>query len=198
MCFSLHLTDEKASGYLYSFIIFSLISLIVNISITFLYYMIVRKVTKSKKLLKNTELNNRSCKLKKSVSIILFTNLICGFPISIIGIKNFSPNLNRHSFFLHFFFQGFFSIFGLFEINNNIYPWIIVFIIPLNSTLNPYIYSSNELFTIIQISKKHEDKEKENLIQKNLFEMKKSGILLFFFFVKNEFMNILFFKNKSY
>ena len=39
-------------------------------------------------------------------------------------------------------------------LNNEIYPWIIIVVMPINSLINPYIYSISEIVTFLKAKQK--------------------------------------------
>lgn len=53
--------------------------------------------------------------------VIILSNVTCWFPVSFLGTI---------------------SIFGYGNLNNTVYSWVVLVILPINTIINPYIYST--------------------------------------------------------
>lgn len=105
LCFSLHLTNDKNDGWIYSFFLFSILSVIIYVTICFLYYKISSIILKSGKILSKENKERRIQRFLKANVLIIVSNLMTWIPISIFGINQF-------------FFAKIFLIFFLIFIRN--------------------------------------------------------------------------------
>lgn len=86
VCLSLHITSEKVDGWLYSFINFSILSLVQISFIIVLYGFMIKKIFKSRLINKSQFEKRMKCLVRSSLFVFL-SNFICFVPISILGYQ---------------------------------------------------------------------------------------------------------------
>lgn len=59
------------------------------------------------------------------------------------------------------------TVFNLVHIDNSIYPWIVVLILPINSVLNPFIYSIKGFNKYLKIRKGQRAEKRLSKVKKN-------------------------------
>lgn len=52
---------------------------------------------------------------------------------------------------MSFFFEGILAVFYSNVVSNSVYNWITIILIPLNSSINPYIYSMSEIVKFVKL-----------------------------------------------
>lgn len=146
ICLSLHLTSEKFSGWLYSLIIFGQIPLLCHSILCFSYLKIVSEIKSTKGKLKDSKAKS-STTVIYVLFIMFLINTLSIMPVWLISrffSSFFSSNIHQ------FFFVGIFVSIKIVDFSNEIFLFILAFIIPLNSIFNPFIYSLNSIFYSIQ------------------------------------------------
>ena len=99
----------------------------------------------------NTELKNQRKSLSLNVYILAFSNILCWAPISILGyfllfaLVEFLLIVNQLKIEI-----GINSIISNVTMSDGVYIAIVGLLIPLNSLINPYIYSLNEMTMFIR------------------------------------------------
>ena len=120
LCLPFHLSAEKISGWEYSVSIFICLN---SVSFTFIlvaYLFMYQTVTKASNDVRSTRMNQHSTIAIRMIFIIL-TDFLCWFPVIIIGILSFTGHLH--------------------DPKGAAYAWIAVFVVPINSAINPLIYT---------------------------------------------------------
>ncbi|XP_061189737.1 relaxin receptor 1-like [Saccostrea echinata] len=119
ICISLPLSVVKKSGWQYSMAVFIGLNFLLFMGIFIgqiaIFYEVItvgRNVTCSRS--RKRELN-----LTKSLAAIVFTDICCWIPVGTIGLLTF----------------------GGISVSGEVYDWIIVIVLPINSALNPVIYN---------------------------------------------------------
>ncbi|XP_022097833.1 uncharacterized protein LOC110983144 isoform X2 [Acanthaster planci] len=123
VCLALPLTQDKFPGWEFSiafFLFFNMICfLVILINYTGIYLVArraSRKVRSSKK--------SQEVRMAGRMFLILCTDFLCWMPVIIMGIL---------------------SLAGVLVIPSTVYAWTAVFILPLNSALNPYLYTASTM-----------------------------------------------------
>lgn len=89
----MHINKSKEVKSIISFFVFGVLIFLLSLTISLFYFKILKIIRKSKKKMgKNISLDRN---VSKSIYLIIITNLICWFPISILG-KN---QKRKNSFF---------------------------------------------------------------------------------------------------
>ncbi|XP_072171884.1 G-protein coupled receptor GRL101-like [Diadema setosum] len=125
VCLALPLTKERVSGWEYSIAVFICTNFICFL-LTFLCYLTIYiSVRRShRRIVDMGAVNSRMMKeqitMTAKMALVVGTDFVCWMPIIIMGILASS---------------------GVADIPGDIYAWTAVFILPLNSSLNPYLYT---------------------------------------------------------
>ena len=122
VCLALPLTHDKPAGWQYSVAIFLVVNLIAFLFMALCYITIYTHVKYASKRLRRALKKSRmeEAQLAVRMAIVIISDLCCWMPIIIMG---------------------FLSLNGTVTIPATIYAWTAVFILPLNSSLNPYLYT---------------------------------------------------------
>ncbi|KAL7730155.1 hypothetical protein ACLKA6_009420 [Drosophila palustris] len=115
-CFPLHIHEAYSLGWQYSAIVFLGINLLLLIMIALLYTALLISIWRTRSA---TPLSLLDCEFAVRFFFIVLTDVLCWAPI--IAMK------------IWVFFQ--------YNISNDIYAWLVVFILPLNSAVNPLLYT---------------------------------------------------------
>ncbi|XP_055375347.1 relaxin receptor 2 [Condylostylus longicornis] len=116
MCFPLHIQERFSIGWEYSAFIFLGLNSFLLILITILYTALLLSILKTRKQAPCSILD---CEFAIRFFFIVLTDVTCWAPIIFMKIK----------------------VFLTFEISDDIYAWLVVFVLPLNSAVNPFLYT---------------------------------------------------------
>ncbi|XP_060597634.1 G-protein coupled receptor GRL101-like [Ruditapes philippinarum] len=120
VCIALPLSRDKPPGWMYSVSIFVGLNFGTFILVAFGQLSIFLELRKSsmggKKTLKSRK---RDLQVAKNLILVATTDFLCWFPIGLMGIMSLSG----------------------YSISGDVYAWTAVFILPLNSALNPFLYT---------------------------------------------------------
>ncbi|XP_071479549.1 G-protein coupled receptor GRL101-like [Diadema antillarum] len=133
VCLALPLTSQRPSGWLYSLSIFICANFVAFI-ITFWSYVAIflsvktsqRKVGKRSAKGREDKRLREEIKLATKMALIVGTDLLCWMPIIIMGLMSSAGSL---------------------DLPAEVYAWTAVFIMPVNSSLNPYLYTISTIYT---------------------------------------------------
>ncbi|XP_064630845.1 uncharacterized protein LOC135489423 [Lineus longissimus] len=139
VCLSLHLTSEPAPGWEYSVAIFLGLNLvafmIIAVLYTWMYVIIKRSVDMMKHKTSRKKGENKELVVARKMALIILTDFACWMPIIILGLA---------------------AISGKVTIPGDVYAWIAVFVLPINSAMNPILYTLSSLDLIKLICGKKE------------------------------------------
>ncbi len=124
VCLSLPLTSDRAPGWEYSISIFLGVNLVSIITILVCYIAIYIYAKRSAKQIRSTQGATKELKMAMKTFLIVATDMCCWFPIVIMG---------------------FLSLSGAVVIPPTAYAWIAVFVLPINSSINPYLYTISSI-----------------------------------------------------
>lgn len=104
------------------------------------------------------------------------------YPVSTANLRQM--NINFTVYYENFFSLWLIRVVSISKhigLNNSVYSWIVVFIVPINSVMNPFLYSSKEFQNNLKkkFDKKKEDRNKI-IYEKELLERGKSKIFINF------------------
>ncbi|XP_062615153.1 G-protein coupled receptor GRL101-like [Saccostrea cucullata] len=119
VCISLPLSVHRQLGWQYSMIIFIGLNFLIFLGIIFGQFLILYEVIKSGSNSQASNIRRREVTLAKSVVALVVTDLLCWIPIGIIGMLTFSGT----------------------DVTLEIYAWIKVLVLPVNSAINPILYT---------------------------------------------------------
>ncbi|XP_077977784.1 uncharacterized protein LOC144433352 [Glandiceps talaboti] len=118
VCLPLHIDDPKANGWEFSLLIFVCVNFTAFLFILCAYIVMFHKIRRSRTNLRSTK-ESQDLILLKRFSLIVATDFMCWMPIIIVK---------------------FVSLAGM-GINESVYAWIAIFVLPVNSALNPILYT---------------------------------------------------------
>ncbi|KAH9505538.1 hypothetical protein Btru_057521 [Bulinus truncatus] len=120
MCLGLPLTGSGEPGWMYSMAVFIILNFVMFILIAIGNVVIYRSLSNRKKLsIDNSSRREHEIDVAKQLFIIAVTNFLCWFPISVLGLMSIKGQI----------------------VSREMYAWLIVFVLPLNSAVNPMIYT---------------------------------------------------------
>ena len=117
--------DSKPAWY-FSIAIFLGINLLCFVVIFLCYICIFGYIRATHKQIKRSENQEEEIKIALKMAAIVGTDFICWFPVIVMGILSQT---------------------GLAVIPLEMYTWCVVFILPINSSLNPYLYTFASLIS---------------------------------------------------
>ena len=120
VCLALPLTDTRPAGWAYSVALFLFVNLAAFIVIVFCYGAIFMTVNRSGKNVGGGKNRSEELHLAVRMSLLIFTDFFCWMPIIIMGLLALTDKTT---------------------IPTETYVWTAVFVLPLNSALNPYLYT---------------------------------------------------------
>ncbi|XP_041471968.1 relaxin receptor 2-like isoform X3 [Lytechinus variegatus] len=114
--------DESRSRppWLFSIIIFIGFNLVSFTFILICYIMIFVKSTRASKNVRNSKSMNQETKLAVRMAMIVATDLVCWMPVIIMGILSQT---------------------GAVTLDPSLYAWTVILIVPINSSINPFLYT---------------------------------------------------------
>ncbi|XP_062583972.1 relaxin receptor 2-like [Saccostrea cucullata] len=118
VCISLPLTAERVAGWEYATFVFIGFNLMIFIAIVVGQILIFVEVKVIGSALQQDN-RKREIAVLKSLSYVVLSDMCCWIPIILIGIMAY----------------------GGMEITFDVYAWVVVLVLPLNSALNPFIYT---------------------------------------------------------
>ena len=120
VCLPLQLSEETPAGWQYSVTFFVGLNSISFTFILFAYIAMLWTVKRVSNAVRSTNINKESAMAKRLVFIVM-TDFCCWMPIIIINILSLSGNFK--------------------DSQKIAYVWIAVFVLPLNSSINPILYT---------------------------------------------------------
>lgn len=118
VCLPLHIHDPASRGWKYSAFVFCIVNSIAFTFIVYAYITMFFTITKSKIGLRSTQ-QQQDCAIANRFAFIVGTDFLCWMPIVVIKIV---------------------AIAGT-PISGTLYAWVAVFLLPVNSALNPVLYT---------------------------------------------------------
>ena len=134
VCLPFHLSAEKIPGWEYSVSIFLALNSVSFIFILAAYLVMYRTITKAGNAVRSTRLKQDSTIAKRMMFIIL-TDFFCWFPVIVISILSLTGHFD--------------------DPKGAAYAWIAVFVLPINSSLNPLLYTFSTPLVRETVSKKN-------------------------------------------
>ena len=130
------------NGLYYSSALFLGLNSLCYLIILVCYIEIVRAVAKSAKQTGRTPGMDEQIRLTRKVSAIVLTDFMCIFPIILLGILVQTRVI---------------------ELPASVYAWSVTFVLPINSAINPYLYTSAEI--ISKYRKKKAGRDEVNTVK---------------------------------
>ncbi|XP_077990597.1 G-protein coupled receptor GRL101-like, partial [Glandiceps talaboti] len=118
VCLAFHITPDKPDGWQYSVFIFFLVNFINFLIILLSYVAMFIVASKTQQAVRNRDLKTESA-MAKRITLIVMTDFFCWVPIILLGVASLGGAV----------------------IPPQVYAWVAVFVLPLNSALNPILYT---------------------------------------------------------
>ncbi|XP_053381975.1 G-protein coupled receptor GRL101-like [Mercenaria mercenaria] len=120
VCIALPLTRERPPGWVYSILIFVVLNFITFLLVAVGQWSIFYEIQKSSGMAKTAQTSRkRDLKVARNLLLVVATDFMCWFPIGVMGALALSG----------------------YAISGDVYAWAAVFILPVNSALNPILYT---------------------------------------------------------
>ncbi|KAK3098302.1 hypothetical protein FSP39_018119 [Pinctada imbricata] len=119
VCLALPLTRDKPAGWEYGTAIFIIFNFLVFIKIAFGQITIYREISAAMDAKIRSQRKNQDVAIARGLFMVVLTDFICWFPVGVMGIMALSGK----------------------AIPGEVYAWTAVFILPINSALNPFLYT---------------------------------------------------------
>ncbi|XP_076116691.1 G-protein coupled receptor GRL101-like [Mytilus galloprovincialis] len=117
VCLALPLTRDKPNGWEYSFGIFIVFNFILFVIIAVTQLVIYKEVTNPIHI-RSTK-KNQDLVIARKLFLVVFSDFLCWFPVGVMGLMALRGHV----------------------IPSEVYAWTAVFILPINSALNPFLYT---------------------------------------------------------
>ena len=124
-------------GSIYSIVIFISVNLFCFVIVAFCYLYIFIKARRTTERASGSQNHNDELRMAKKMFAIVFTDFCCWVPLSFVCILTQS---------------------GVIEVSPEMYAWTVGFILPINSSINPFLYVLYD--TISDRSKKKQEDRK--------------------------------------
>ncbi|XP_055888368.1 G-protein coupled receptor GRL101-like isoform X2 [Biomphalaria glabrata] len=128
LCLALPLGSTENNGWVFSFIVFVVFNFILFLFIAFGQICILsnhKSIRRSiRNLSKNIKKRKEDMSIARKLAFVALTDFMCWFPVGILGFLS----LKGHIF------------------DREVYAWIAVFVMPINSALNPIIYTIPSIY----------------------------------------------------
>ena len=125
LCLAFMLSSERSAGWEYSVFVFVALNGFSFFSIAIAYAMMYRSITKSGNAVRSTRMKQDSTIAKRMMFIIL-ADFLCWFPMIVLSIMALTESL--------------------YDPSQKVYAWTAVFVLPINSSINPYLYTFSTRF----------------------------------------------------
>ncbi|KAK2188561.1 hypothetical protein NP493_128g02025 [Ridgeia piscesae] len=119
MCFPLHVHDPFAPGWKYSAVIFIGVNSVAMATITCCYAALFVSIQSTRTNSQPTSAAVSEMTLARRFFVIVFTDALCWIPIIVVKILALA------------------SV----SLSDDVYAWLAIFVLPVNSAINPIIYS---------------------------------------------------------
>ncbi|XP_045172919.2 G-protein coupled receptor GRL101-like [Mercenaria mercenaria] len=120
VCLALPLTRDRPPGWMYSILIFIGFNLVTFVLIAVGQLLIYTEINKHASLQKKMHIaRTQDLKVARNLLLVVTTDFLCWFPIGMMGILALSGH----------------------TISSEVYAWTAVLVLPVNSALNPFMYT---------------------------------------------------------
>ncbi|XP_063960659.1 G-protein coupled receptor GRL101-like [Lytechinus pictus] len=136
---------ESRPPWLFSIIIFIGFNLVSFTFILICYVMIFIKSSSASKNVRNSKSIKQETKLAVRMAMIVATDLACWMPVIIMGILSQT---------------------GAVTLDPSLYAWTVILIVPINSSINPFLYTFIVYIDGMKAKKKTSDKDKKINLKK--------------------------------
>ena len=125
----MQLSDEKSPGWEFSLSIFVGLNGIAFLFMIIAYVLMYRSIVRSSRATHSMRASQESTLAKRMVFIIL-TDLFCWFPVIVLSVLAITGKLH--------------------DPRKQVYVWIAVFVLPINSAINPVLYTFSTSFVRVR------------------------------------------------
>ncbi|XP_062589196.1 uncharacterized protein LOC134250867 [Saccostrea cucullata] len=129
VCLALPLTRDRPAGWEYSTAIFIILNFILFLIIALGQCLIYREISNTSSKVNSTRRTHEMV-IARGLFLIVLSDCLCWCPIGIMGLLA----LNGH------------------VISGEVYTWVAVFILPINSALNPFLYSFSSIRSRVELA----------------------------------------------
>ncbi|CAH1382715.1 unnamed protein product [Tenebrio molitor] len=119
VCLPLHIHDPYAMGWEYSAVMFMLVNALALTFICYAYMRMINEIKASGVACRSTRQSHDRDKVAQRFGIIVLTDCLCWVPIIVVKLVALSG----------------------YPIPQDLYAWLAIFILPINSALNPVLYT---------------------------------------------------------
>ncbi|XP_045187782.2 G-protein coupled receptor GRL101-like [Mercenaria mercenaria] len=120
VCIALPLTRDRPPGWVYSILVFVLFNFITFLLVAVGQWTIFYEMQKSRGMATTAKSSRvKDLKVARNLLLVVATDFMCWFPIGVMGVTALSGHV----------------------ISGDVYAWAAVFILPVNSALNPILYT---------------------------------------------------------
>lgn len=120
VCLPMQLSPERYAGWEYAAVFFVALPGIAFTFMLFAYIAIFIQVKRSEGKIRKTTLNRESSLAKKAIFIVI-TDFLCWMPVVVIGTLALTG--------------------AFYDPTKQVYVWIAIFVLPINSSINPFLYT---------------------------------------------------------
>nr|XP_034307800.1 G-protein coupled receptor GRL101 [Crassostrea gigas] len=152
ICISLPLSVLRKTGWRYSMIIFVGLNALLFIGILIGQIAIFVEALNVGKVVRTSKIRTREISLAKTLVAIIVTDMLCWIPIGVIGMVTFYGE----------------------EFPSDVYAWIIVLVLPVNSALNPILYTMTAVIRQKRQSHIHRLTQENLILRKQLDTLRSS------------------------
>ncbi|XP_030846903.1 G-protein coupled receptor GRL101-like [Strongylocentrotus purpuratus] len=114
------ISSDSRPSWIYSVVIFIGLNMVLFIVILVCYISMFIAVQRSARSVGNSKMRGRDITVARKMAFIVLTNFACWMPIIIMGILTQT---------------------GLVVLPSSLYAWTVIFILPINSSINPLLYT---------------------------------------------------------
>ena len=125
LCLALMLSSERSAGWEYSVFVFVAVNGFSFFYITIAYSMMFRAATKAGNAVRSTRMKQDST-IAKRMMLIILADFFCWFPVIVLTVMALKGSL--------------------YDPTQEVYAWTAVFVLPINSSINPYVYTFSTRF----------------------------------------------------
>ncbi|KAH9499547.1 hypothetical protein Btru_078097 [Bulinus truncatus] len=130
MCLALPLNTGHFKGWEYSFAVFVILNFVLFMLIAVgqvAIFFIIAKTRKNVNGSAHGNVCNREIAAAQKLALVAISDFLCWFPIGILGMLSL----------------------GGYTYNIDVYAWVAIFILPINSAVNPLLYTIPEIHTLL-------------------------------------------------
>ncbi|XP_033759346.1 G-protein coupled receptor GRL101-like [Pecten maximus] len=125
VCLALPLTDIEQPGAEYSFAVFVCLNCLVFLAIAIGQIGMFKSLISSPgRRMASSQSRQRDISVARTLFMVVATDFCCWFPIGVMGVI---------------------SKFG-YQMPHGVYAWVMVFVLPINAAINPFLYTASAIF----------------------------------------------------